>query len=148
MLEKARIAAISGLLGALIAGVAVYVWTLPGRPPEPGKQPSDAQISGGPIYHTDWKTTGSAYTAVTRADAAGESVLTIPKDFFPESRYWLTKVNGITINAGLSLRGTKSVEALYCRRWGVISLGGGLRGEQFRDGQYDVAAVISGTFWF
>ena len=126
MLEKARIAAISGLLGALIAGVAVYIWTLPGRPPEPGKQPSDAQISGGPIYHADWKTTGSAYTAVTRADAAGESVLTIPKDFFPESRYWLTKVNSVSVFAGYDLARETTITAVYMRRFGVFSVGGGL----------------------
>ena len=125
MLEKARIAAISGILGALIAGVAVYVWTLPESSPEAGKSVSVRQISGAPISHSDLRIGSDTVTFTTTADGPGVIQTDVPKLIIPEARYWMQRTSGISAVVGYDLARQSHFSVMYWRRWGSLALGAG-----------------------
>ena len=146
MLEKARIAAISGLLGALIAGVAVYVWTLPGRPPDARKTVNIRQISGEPITHSDLRIGRDTVTFTSTADGPGVIETAVPKDIIPEARYWMQRTSGISAVAGYDLARQSHFSLMYWRRWGSMAIGAGAMasvGERIEPG-----VQIGAMIWF
>lgn len=125
MLEKARIAAISGLLGALIAGVAVYVWTLPGRHTERRETVNIRQISGEPITHRDLRIGRDSVTFTTTAAGPGIIETDVQKTIIPEARYWMQRTSGISAVVGYDLARQRHISFMYWRRWGSFALGAG-----------------------
>lgn len=138
--------AISAVAGLLIGGVSVYMFTLSEARSVGDKSVTISPVWGGPINHSGWAYTPGKLSFTTTADAPGEIQTDIPASMIPEARYWMTKVNSVSIFAGYDLARETTITAVYMRRFGVFSIGGGLSariGERIEPG-----IVVSASYWF
>ena len=118
--------AISAVSGLIIGGVSVYLFTIRESRTNIDKTPSVSTVWGGPIFHSEWTYTPGKLSFTTTADAPGEIKTDIPASMIPEARYWITKVNSVSVFAGYDLARETTITAVYVRRFGVFSIGCGL----------------------
>ena len=118
--------AISAVAGLIIGGVSVYLLTLKEARSTGDKSVTVSPVWGGPINHSGWTYTPGKLSFTTTADAPGEIKTDIPASMIPEARYWMTKVNSVSVFAGYDLARETTITAVYMRRFGVFSVGGGL----------------------
>jgi hypothetical protein len=138
--------AISAAAGLIIGGVSVYLFTLKEARSGGVKSIAVSPVWGGPINHSGWTYTPGKVSFTTTADAPGEIRTDIPAAMIPEARYWMTKVNSVSVIAGYDLARETTITAVYMRRFGVFSVGGGLSariGERIESG-----IVLSASYWF
>lgn len=104
------------------------------------------QVSGDTITHSGLDVSGKSIKFHTMADGKGEAVTEIPKSRIPEAYSWINMVHSVNLLVGYTF-GPHGAEPyaglLYTRRFGRITLGGGV------DLSYDFVGIhaAAGLCW-
>ena len=108
----------------IAGGFFFYVYTLPDR--KTTAQTTVKPISGEPLTIERTKIERDTVNIVTSYPGRGESEIVIVKRDIPEARYWIERVNSVSVVAGYDLARESYLQAMYWRRFGFFSFGAGL----------------------
>lgn len=132
---------LSGLISGLVISAGVFFFL--SRPYSISKPVvKTVTVSGEPIRITQKEITNNGATFSAVSTGAGETLFSVPDDFFPAARKWKEKRNALFFTASSQ----KDFQLLYYRRFDCFLIGSGaginLKSGKVSDGKIFLSAGL------